>query len=170
MQPQVPLRALPLPEPAGLTGRRLCSWLAHRPSGLRRAKRQGYGADRLQNGRRSDQPAVAPANGARGEHLRSAVADDVRDPALTCQGCRPRTHTSLDDRGLIKCPLCSALRTSSRTLRKGREVPNSDIVSKVARPILLNVSSFRSAAGPSLASKEDRRWSASSSLAADDRR
>ena len=51
-----------------------------------------------------------------------------------------------------------------------RFVPNSDIVSKVARPILLNVSSFRSTAGPSLASKEDRRWSASSSLAADDRR
>src|SRR5262245_11849773 len=51
-----------------------------------------------------------------------------------------------------------------------REVPNSDIVSKVARPILLNVLSFGSTAGPSLASKEDRRWSASSSLAADDRR
>jgi hypothetical protein len=57
-----------------------------------------------------------------------------------------------------------------RTFRIGSFVPNSDIVSKVARPILLNVSSFGSTAGPSLASKEDRRWSASSSLDADDRR
>src|SRR5262245_37052611 len=56
---------------------------------------------------------------------------------------------------------------SSRTFPEVREVPNSDIVSKVARPILLNVLSFGSTAGPSLASKEDRRWSASSSLAAD---
>jgi hypothetical protein len=58
--------------------------------------------------------ATSP-RGQRGQPLRSAVADDVRDPGLTCGGCRPCTHASPDERQLIKsllayCPsLASAL-------------------------------------------------------------
>ena len=67
-------------------------------------------------------------------------------------------------------PPAARARGEVRHCRQPKTCTNSDIVSKVARPILLNVSSFGSTAGPSLASKEDRRWSASSSLDADDRR
>jgi hypothetical protein len=42
--------------------------------------------------------------------------DDARawNPRMTCQGCRPGTHTSLDERGLVKCPLRFVLRNQVR--------------------------------------------------------
>jgi hypothetical protein len=42
------------------------------------------------------------------EHLPAARG---RVPGMTCRGCRTNGHTSLDERGLIKCPLCAASRT-----------------------------------------------------------
>jgi hypothetical protein len=69
------------------------------------------------------------------------------NPGMTCQGCKPSTHTPLDERGLIKCPLCSALRTQVGHFAKTAKCPTAPLTLARDVPIATSYAPYESSWG-----------------------